>query len=159
MSTGGRRAALLHDLQQSLRVISLESRRYVGDVARSMHVPISDVHAVGVLKDARDRGEDVTASTLGQRVGLSAAAVTAMVDRMTRVGHATRERSTVDARRVVVEATDLARDESAHMFAPMNQSVAEAMAGYSDAELTTAVKVLSDLADAMTTTREVPDRP
>ncbi|MCE1178346.1 MAG: MarR family winged helix-turn-helix transcriptional regulator [Micrococcales bacterium] len=148
------RDELLRELQAQLRAVSLHSRRYVADVARALRLPSSDIHAVGVLKDAHERGREVTATELAHGVGLSNAAVTAMLDRMQRVGHATKHRSAVDARRVIVDPTDEGRLTSSEMFRPMNDSIRAALSGYSDAELEAFTQMLGRVSEAMQTAQE-----
>jgi DNA-binding MarR family transcriptional regulator len=76
-------------------------------------------------------------SALARRAGLHPATITGIIDRLQRGGWVTRERDpdAADRRAVAVRAL---RDRNAELFrlyAPMNDSMDEILAGYSDAEL------------------------
>jgi DNA-binding MarR family transcriptional regulator len=64
----------------------------------------------------RDR---ISAGELAVAAGLSPGAVTAAVDRLERAGFGRRVRDPVDRRRVLVEATELARDVAEQAYGPL----------------------------------------
>ncbi|XVX19967.1 MarR family winged helix-turn-helix transcriptional regulator [Actinomycetota bacterium] len=144
-----RRRRSIRHVQDSLRRLNLASNRYISEVARETGMSTADVHAIGVLKQEGNEGHEVTAGSLGRAVGLSPAAVTALLDRLEMLGHCERGRSTVDGRRVMVDITSTADATSAHMFTPMNDAIAQALAGYSDQEVELVSQALERLATAM----------
>ena len=68
----------------------------------------TDVRALVAIMDAARRGEALTAGGLGAAVELRSASVTALVDRLEKVGHVRRVRDPEDRRRVVLEMSDSA---------------------------------------------------
>ena len=94
----------------------------------------TDVRALVAIMDAARRGEALTAGTLGQAVELSSASVTALVDRLERVGHVHRVRDPGDRRRVVLEMSDAAMVAGAAHFGGLQRDLVAAMAGYTDEE-------------------------
>ena len=71
----------------------------------------------GRCLDIVDRLGKVTAGRLAAESGLTTGAVTALVDRLERLGYLTRTRDTADRRKVWIEATDLTRRFNRHLFA------------------------------------------
>jgi DNA-binding MarR family transcriptional regulator len=75
----------------------------------------------GRCLDVIDREGPITAGTLAERSGLTTAAVTAVLDRLERVGYARRVRDPGDRRRVLVEMTDLARERAGTIWGPLSE--------------------------------------
>lgn len=136
------------DVVRAVRRLTLDTQHYIDEVARRTGAHRTDVAAIGLILDADRDGERLTPGELARRAGLSAAAVSALVDRLERVGHATRARHDRDRRMVVVDATDVARGVSREMFAPLNDEMNHALDRYTDADLALVARVLEDLADA-----------
>src|SRR5919205_3502467 len=92
----------------------------------------TDVRALVAIMDAARRGEAMTAGALGEAVELSSASVTALVDRLERVGHVHRSRDPGDRRRVVLSASDTAMEAGRSFFGALQRDLVDAMAGYTD---------------------------
>ena len=69
----------------------------------------------------------VSVGALGEQLGLSSAATTGVVDRLTRAGLAERRTDPADRRRVLVALTDTARRFGAQHLRPLADSVDEAV--------------------------------
>jgi DNA-binding MarR family transcriptional regulator len=69
----------------------------------------------------------MTAGRLAELSGLTTAAVTAVLDRLERVGYARRVRDDQDRRRVIVELTPLLTERASRIWGPLGE---EAMAGF-----------------------------
>lgn len=142
------RRAQVRRIGQSVRTLALETQHYVDAVARTLSLTRSDVSAIGEMMEAERTGEYLTPGEIGRRVHLSAAAVTALVDRLERVGHATRTRHVTDRRRVVVSPTPSAGEASRDLFTPLNEAHRAVLAQYSDAELALVERVMRELVEA-----------
>lgn len=81
-----------------------------------------------------DRVGQLTAGDIARETGLTSGAVTAMLDRLERVGYVRRLRDEADRRRVLVELTDKARQLSAEVYGPLADAMVE-FERYSDEEL------------------------
>ena len=68
----------------------------------------TDVRALVAIMDAARSGRSLTAGGLGAAVELQSASVTALVDRLEKVGHVRRTRDAEDRRRVVLEMSESA---------------------------------------------------
>ena len=63
----------------------------------------TDVNALIRIRVGQEQGESTTAGWLGEALGLTSGAVTAVVDRLERSGHVRRVRDQHDRRRVILE--------------------------------------------------------
>ncbi|TKJ23433.1 MarR family transcriptional regulator [Blastococcus sp. CCUG 61487] len=110
----------------------------------------TDVRALVAIMDATRRGEPMTPGRLGEAVELRSASVTALVDRLERVGHLRRIRDDVDRRRVVLEMSDSAMAAGGEHFGGLAADLAAAMEGYDDEELAVVHRFLLDMTDVVT---------
>jgi len=107
----------------------------------------TDVRALVAIMDAARRGEALTAGGLGAAVALRSASVTALVDRLEKVGHVRRVRDPEDRRRVGLEMSDAAMAAGAEHFGGLARDLTAAMAGYTDEELAVVRRFLLDMTD------------
>lgn len=105
----------------------------------------TDVRALVAIMDAARRGESLTAGRLGAAVDLSSASVTALLDRLEKVGHIRRARDADDRRRVVLEMSDSAMAAGAEHFGALQRDLTAAMSGYTDEELAVVRRFLEDM--------------
>jgi DNA-binding MarR family transcriptional regulator len=109
----------------------------------------TDVRALVAIMDAARAGRPMTAGALGAAVELSSASVTALVDRLERVGHVERVRDEHDRRRVVLEMTPTAMAAGGEFFGGLQRDLAAAMASYSDEELDVVRRFLEEMTEVI----------
>ncbi len=109
----------------------------------------TDVRALVAIMDAARAGRALTAGALGEAVQLSSASVTALLDRLERVGHIRRVRDPADRRRVVLEMSDSAMAAGGAFFGGLQRDLLAAMAGYPDEEIAVVRRFLTDMADVI----------
>jgi DNA-binding MarR family transcriptional regulator len=109
----------------------------------------TDVRALVAIMDAARAGRPMTAGALGAAVELSSASVTALVDRLERVGHVERVRDEHDRRRVVLEMTPTAMTAGGEFFGSLQRDLAAAMASYSDEELDVVRRFLEEMTEVI----------
>src|SRR3954447_24052949 len=107
----------------------------------------TDVRALVAIMDAARRGEALTAGRLGEAVELRSASVTALIDRLERVGHLRRVRDPADRRRVSLEMSAEAMAAGAAHFGGLQRELLAAMAGYSDEQLAVVRRFLTEMTD------------
>ncbi|TYP83783.1 transcriptional regulator [Blastococcus xanthinilyticus] len=105
----------------------------------------TDVRALVAIMDAARRGEALTAGRLGEAVELRSASVTALVDRLERVGHLRRARDAEDRRRVVLEMSESAMAAGAEHFGGLARDLTAAMEGYPPEELAVVRRFLLEM--------------
>jgi DNA-binding MarR family transcriptional regulator len=81
-----------------------------------------------------DRVGQLTAGDIARETGLTSGAVTAMLDRLERMGYVRRLRDASDRRRVLVELTGQARQMVEEIYGPLTEAM-EQFERYSDEEL------------------------
>ena len=109
----------------------------------------TDVRALVAVMDAARRGTSLTAGGLGEAVDLRSASVTALVDRLERVGHLRRVRDPEDRRRVSLQISDSAMAAGAEFFGGLQRDLVAAMSGYSDEELAVVARFLAEMTDVI----------
>jgi len=109
----------------------------------------SDVRALVAIMDAARAGRPMTAGALGAAVELSSASVTALVDRLERVGHVERVRDEHDRRRVVLEMTPAAMAAGGEFFGGLQRDLVAAMDSYSDEELAVVRRFLEEMTEVI----------
>ena len=109
----------------------------------------TDVRALVAIMDAARAGRPMTAGALGAAVELSSASVTALVDRLERVGHVERVRDEHDRRRVVLEMTPAAMAAGGEFFGGLQRDLAAAMDSYSDEELDVVRRFLEEMTEVI----------
>src|SRR3954465_7758615 len=105
----------------------------------------TDVRALVAIMDAARRGQALTAGGLGDAVDLRSASVTALVDRLERVGHVRRVRDPDDRRRVALEMSDSAVAAGGEHFGGRARDLTAAMEDYTDDELAVVRRFLEDM--------------
>lgn len=105
----------------------------------------TDVRALVAIMDAARQGNALTAGRLGDVVDLRSASVTALVDRLEKVGHVRRVRDPDDRRRVSLEMSETAMAAGAEHFGGLQRDLLAAMASYSDDELAVVRRFLTDM--------------
>jgi DNA-binding MarR family transcriptional regulator len=147
-TTSGR-AALEQQISAHLRVMTAESEQIGRSFAVVHDVRPTDFRALLHVMVAETAGAPVTSGELRQRMGLSGAAITYLVDRMMASGHITRESDPGDRRKVILRYSDSGLATARAFFAPLGTHTREAMQDLPDADLSAAGRVFAALIEAM----------
>jgi DNA-binding MarR family transcriptional regulator len=94
-------------------------------------------------------GQTATPTWLAGRLRLNSASVTALVDRLERMGHVQRARAAADRRRVQLTATDNARRLGEAFFGPLIGRIVAIMNGFEPRERDAISRFLTAVADAV----------
>ena len=148
----------MQDLIDALRVFTVESDVFVEVFAREHGLGRSDLNAVMWISTSAAAGHPITVGELAQRLGLSPAATTALVDRLEAAGHVGRTRDRNDRRRVTVTMHEPARQVASEFFMPLGARMREAATEFTEAELRRTVEVVRRLSAAVTATRQARGR-
>ncbi|WP_427016035.1 MarR family winged helix-turn-helix transcriptional regulator [Pseudarthrobacter sp. P1] len=141
------------ELLALLREFTVETDRYVERVGSLHGLHRTDMNALAFLVQAGLGPQPATPGRLGEALNLSSPATTALVDRLDRAGHVTRQRSEADRRQVELAMTDHARQVGRSLFSPLAAHLGAAMAGYSEAELALAQRFIADMIEATAAAR------
>jgi len=106
--------------------------------ATALGVNRTDLRCLDLLLDAGA----LAPSRLSTELGLRTGSVTAMLDRLERLGYVTRSPDPADRRKVVIRATGAAREKAAALYGPLADDGGAILAGYSATELATVLDFL-----------------
>src|SRR4051812_8627554 len=148
------RRRLRDELVDLLRAYSIEAQQ-VGDAFAQRHgLHPTDLQALIAVMQAEGRGDPLTPGRLGEAVGLSSGATTAVIDRLERAGHLRRTRESthrrVDHLHYGAPGTPLAVE----FFGPLGRRTDDVMSGFSDEDLATVHRFLLGMTAALSAHRD-----
>jgi DNA-binding MarR family transcriptional regulator len=132
-------------IQPGLRLLVLERQRFLAHLGRRLGVTRTEFDA---LDELSERG-GLTPGELGERLSLTSGSVTALVDRLERLGWAARERHPNDRRKIVVRLTAAAEETAEHEVGPLVAAINETAALFSAREHVVIERFLAKAADAV----------
>jgi DNA-binding MarR family transcriptional regulator len=141
-----------------LRAVTVELDLFGAEFAARGGLHPTDVRALIHLLDAARAGTAASPGWLGEQLGMNSAAVTALVDRMERLGLVSRERDTADRRRVRLTATEQAMDLGWAFFGPLIRRVVDTLEGYEEADLAVIRRFLVETGEAIADVRRAERR-
>ena|SRR6266540_4545977 len=115
-------------------------------VAAHLGINRTDLRCLDVL--LQELGAEATPGRLGGRLGLTTGSVTAMVDRLERLGYLTRSPDPADRRKVVVRPTEAILAKTAEIYGPLAAEGEDLLSRYT-------VEELELIADFMRRSREL----
>lgn len=145
------RADLEKLMSADMRAVTAQSDRLGRYFARQNDVSGNDFHALLHVMVAETAGTPLTMAQLRQRMDVSPAAITYLVDRMIDAGHVRRESDPADRRKALLRYENNGMELAHAFFAPLGVHVRSALAELPDNDLMAAHRVFSALIDAMST--------
>lgn len=141
-----------------LRELTSESDWIARVFADQNHVSANEFRALLFVMLAEGNGVHLTAGDLRRQMGLSGAAITYLVERMTETGHLRRETDPTDRRKVILRYADHGMGVAMQFFARLAEHNHQAMEHLPDADLEAANRVFEAMIAAMRNFRaEMPD--
>ncbi|MDH2390845.1 MarR family transcriptional regulator [Streptomyces sp. HNM0663] len=141
------RENLQRELAAEIRALQTAVDSFDYAAAERLGVNRTDLHCLDVLMQR----ESAAPSELGAALNLTTGSVTALLDRLDRLGYITRSPDPADRRRSVVRPTDKAVKAAEEIFGPLAQDGFRQVARYSLDELAL-------LLDFFRTSRELQER-
>ncbi len=143
------RTALESLIVADVRELSAESDQIGRLFAVSHDVRPTDFRALLHIMVAETTGQPMTSGDLSQRMGLSGAAITYLVDRLIDSGHIRRDSHPADRRKVILRHSEPGMDTARLFFTPLGAHTRAALDDLPDADLTAAHRVVTALIVAM----------
>jgi DNA-binding MarR family transcriptional regulator len=141
MATTGKhqtKARLIEELGLAFRANQNAANAIDEAAADVLGLNLTDLHAMDIVQQ---HGR-LTAGELAELSGLTTGAVTAVVDRLERMGYARRVRDEVDRRRVMVELTPKAEDAAWRIYGRLHLDWVEVLQRYTMDELRVMLDIL-----------------
>jgi DNA-binding MarR family transcriptional regulator len=135
-------AALTAALAQTGELSVLFSRA----IAERVGIHPTDLESLDILR----REGPMTAGRLAELTGLSTGgAITALIDRLERLGYVRRERDTNDRRRVMVRVITERERDLAPFYSPLERAMLDLIARFSDDELAVVLDFINQTNEIM----------
>jgi DNA-binding MarR family transcriptional regulator len=122
---------LFERLIYEVRASQSATDRFDQAVADTLGLNRTDMRCVDIL----DREGRLTAGQLAAQTGLTSGAITTVIDRLEKAGHARRVRDTGDRRRVYVELTEAARQNAGTFYSEHAQLAETLYKRYSEEQI------------------------
>jgi len=136
------------ELVELLRLYSVRAQQ-VGDTFAQRHgLHPTDLQALIAALHAERHGDPLTPGRLGEALGLSSGATTAVIDRLERAGHLRRTRESADRRVVHLRHGEPGQALASSFFRPLGARSHSVMDEFSTAELATVARFLRGMTDA-----------
>lgn len=143
------RAALESAVVADVQALSAESDQ-IGRVFAGVHnLSANDFRALTHVMVAENAGTPLTAGELRDRMGMSGAAITYLVERMFSSGHLRREADPADRRKVILRYARHGVEVGRAFFTPLAEHTHRALADLSDEDLQAAHRVFGAVLAAM----------
>ncbi|MET7619923.1 MarR family transcriptional regulator [Streptomyces sp. NPDC005408] len=128
----------MRNVAQQLRSLQQSFDAFDEAAAARLGVNRTDLRCLDLVLGA---GE-LSAGELSAALKLSPAATTTVIDRLERIGLVVRSRDAANRRRVLVSATDAAREAEVDVYVPVGAAGAEALSRYDEDQLATILDFL-----------------
>jgi len=138
-------------MSADMRAITAQSDRIGRHFARQNDVSGNDFHALLHIMVAETAGTPLTPAQLRQRMDVSPAAITYLVDRMIDAGHLRREPDPADRRKTLLRYEKPGMALARSFFTPLGAELRDALADLPDRDLAAAHRVFSVMIEAMST--------
>jgi DNA-binding MarR family transcriptional regulator len=145
------RAQLEKLMSADMRAVTAQSDRVGRYFARQHDVSGNDFHALLHVMVAETAGTPLTMAQLRQRMDVSPAAITYLVDRMIDAGHVRRETDPSDRRKALLRYEESGMELAHGFFTPLGVHLRAALAELPDEDLRAAHRVFAAMIAAMST--------
>jgi DNA-binding MarR family transcriptional regulator len=136
-------------MSADMRAVTAQSDRVGRYFARQHDVSGNDFHALLHVMVAETAGTPLTMAQLRQRMDVSPAAITYLVDRMIDAGHIRRESDPADRRKALLRYEASGMELAHDFFNPLGVNLRAALAELPDEDLAAAHRVFSAMVAAM----------
>jgi DNA-binding MarR family transcriptional regulator len=136
-------------MSADMRAVTAQSDRIGRHFARQNDVSGNDFHALLHVMVAETAGTPLTMAQLRQRMDVSPAAITYLVDRMIDAGHVRRESDPSDRRKALLRYEASGMELAHSFFMPLGVHLRAALASLPDRDLVAAHRVFAAMIAAM----------
>lgn len=137
------------DLLRAVRDLVVADRAMRHAMAGRMRLGETDMRAVRFLMAQVRAGVPATPRDVAHHLGITTAATTALLDRLSAAGHVERRAHPTDRRSKVVVPTTHAWDEAQHVLAPAHDRMRAVAAAVPEADRPAVLAFLAGLTEAM----------
>lgn len=129
--------------------------QHIGHAFANQHkLHATDMHALLAVMHAERRGAPLTPGRLGEAIGLTSGATTALIDRLERGGHLRRSRESADRRVVHLRYADAGMALAQAFFTPLAPRTDAVMNEFGVEELAVVERFLQGMVASLVTYRD-----
>ncbi|MBO0445001.1 MarR family transcriptional regulator [Enterococcus ureilyticus] len=121
----------INQLTSLLRGYGSRSILHQQAIIQSLGIPTNDYISIDLLKESGP----MTAGELAEKTGLSTGTITALIDRLEKIGYAQRKKDPNDRRRVIIVPTYEDKEEIKKAYQPLDSAMRNLAHEYSEKEL------------------------
>ncbi|MEU4564174.1 MarR family transcriptional regulator [Actinoplanes sp. NPDC023936] len=154
VSETAERQRLRRALVDLLNTYSSEAQHIGHAFANRNHLHATDMHALLAVMHAERHGTPLTPGKLGEAIGLTSGATTALIDRLEKGGHLRRTRESTDRRVVHLRYGDAGMSLAMAFFTPLRPHTDAVMDQFNVDELQTIEKFLNGMTSALVEYRD-----
>ncbi|WP_430603980.1 hypothetical protein IGJ02_001559 [Enterococcus sp. DIV0724b] len=121
----------INQLTALLRGFGSRSILHQQAIVQSLGIPANDYISIDLLNELGP----LTAGELADKTGLSTGTITALIDRLEKIGYARREKDPNDRRRVIIVPTYEDKEEIKKAYQPLDMAMQQLGQEYSEKEL------------------------
>lgn len=137
----------IEQLTSLLRGFGSRSILHQQAIVHSLGIPANDYISIDLLNELGP----LTAGELAEKTGLSTGTITALIDRLEKIGYARREKDPNDRRRVIIVPTYEDKEEIQQAYEPLNLAMQNVAKNYSEKELQIINQFLSEAVSVLDT--------
>ncbi|WP_430785982.1 MarR family winged helix-turn-helix transcriptional regulator [Actinoplanes sp. G11-F43] len=153
-SEAAERARLRRELVDLLNAYSTEAQHIGHAFANQHRLHATDMQALLAVMQAERKGSPLTPGRLGETIGLTSGATTALIDRLERGGHLRRSRESTDRRVVHLRYAEAGMALAQTFFTPLAPRTDAVMNGFSVGELETVERFLNGMIGSLVSYRD-----
>lgn len=131
------------DLMDAVRELYRAVGRFDEGVASNLKIDRTSLRAIDALKNGPLHPKD-----FAEKLGVTTASVTAMLDRLEKAGHISRTPSPTDRRSSIVNLTDMSRRKAKENYGPLGDTIRAAFSVHTSEDLQNAKNIIEALRKA-----------
>ncbi|HUR02775.1 MAG TPA: MarR family transcriptional regulator [Nonomuraea sp.] len=139
-----------HQLLEALRSHAMAFNELGRKLGAQAGLHVTDANALVEILGAQDSGQPLTQTQLSQRIGLSTAATSSLLNRLENAGHVRRARDSADRRLVTLHSTDSAEALVDRFFDPLVERMSALADTYPPQTLAAFTRFLEEICATMT---------
>ncbi|ABM07666.1 putative transcriptional regulator, MarR family [Arthrobacter sp. Rue61a] len=151
--------AIAIDVLNALRDYRASEQAMRRRTRSSMGMGEKDLLALRYLFEAEAAGKVMKPKDLGDKLGITSASMTTLIDRLVESGHIRREPHPTDRRALILKATPGSDQEVRHTLGGMHRRMLDAACALSPDESQVVVNFLQHMREALDTIDEDPEDP
>lgn len=140
---------IAHEVLTAIRQITRRIAEHSKYLSREAGLTVPQLMSLKAIAELNRDTDEVTVAAVAERIRLSAATTSRVIDRLTRAGLVARERRSTDRRRVCLSLTDAGEDRYATLPTPLQETFVARLGALPEDERTELLSALHRIVQMM----------